>query len=80
MPLYIKDNTAAKLVARLAKKRGVSKQEAVRAAVQSELNGIAKEGPLRERIAAWRKEHPLPKPTGRIADKAFFDKLSRDPR
>lgn len=79
MPLYIKDNTAAKLVARLAKKRGVSKQEAVRAAVQSELNRIAKEGSLRERIAAWRKQHPLPKPTGQTANKAFFDKLSGDP-
>lgn len=47
MPLYIKDNTAAKLVARLAKKRGVSKQEAVRAAVQVELNRIDREGPPR---------------------------------
>lgn len=32
--------------------------------------------PLRERIAAWRKEHPMPPPTGQKADKALFDELS----
>ena len=76
MPLYIKDDATAELVARLAKKRGVSKQDAVRLAVQAELDRIAEEIPLRERIAAWRREHPMPSPTGRKADKAFFDDLS----
>ena len=56
MPLYIKDDATADMVAQLARKRGVSKQDAVR-----------------ERIAAWRKEHPMPPPTGQAADKAFFD-------
>lgn len=76
MPLYIKDNTTAELVAQLAKKRGVSKQDAVRLAVQAELERIAEAIPLRERIAAWRKEHPMPPLTGQKADKAFFDDLS----
>ena len=54
----------------------MSKQEAVRLAVQAELRRIAEAIPLRERIAAWRKEHPMPTPTHMKADKAFFDELS----
>ena len=76
MPLYIKDDTTALLVAELARKRGVSKQDAVRLAVQAELQRMAEAIPLRERIAAWRKVHPLPPATGEAADKAFFDDLS----
>lgn len=79
MPLYIKDDATAELVAQLAKKRGVSKQDAVRLAVQAELERIAQAVPLRERIAAWRKDHPMPPPTGKKADKAFFDDLSGEP-
>jgi antitoxin VapB len=79
MPLYIKDDTTAELVAQLARKRGVSKQDAVRLAVQAELKRIAEAIPLRERIAAWRRERPMPPPTGRKADKAFFDDLSGEP-
>jgi len=76
MPLYIKDDATAELVAQLAQKRGVSKQEAVRQAVQAELQRMAETIPLRERIAAWRKQHPMPPATGQVADKAFFDGLS----
>ena len=79
MPLYIKDDTTAALVAELAGKRGVSKQDAVRQAVQAELDRLAQAIPLRERIAAWRSEHPMPPPTGEKADKAFFDELSGEP-
>ena len=76
MPLYIKDARTAALVAELAGKRGVSKQDAVREAVQAELDRLAQTIPLRERIAEWRKQHPMPPPTGQKADKAFFDELS----
>ena len=75
MPLFIKDDATAVLVAELAAKRGITKQEAVRQAVQAELDRTARAIPLRERIAAWRREHPLPPPTGQLADKAFFDEL-----
>ena len=78
MPLYIKDDLTARLVTDLARKRGVSKQDAVRLAVTAELARIAEAIPLRDRIAAWRKEHPLPPATGQQADKAFFDDLSGD--
>jgi antitoxin VapB len=79
VPLYIKDDTTAALVAELAKKQGVSKQDAVRMAVQAELARITQAVPLRERIAAWRKEHPMPLRTGQKADKSFFDDLSGEP-
>ncbi len=78
MPLYIKDDTTAALVAELAKARGVSKQDAVKMAVKAELDREAWSVPLRDRMAAWRADHPLPPPTGHKADKAFFDGLSDD--
>jgi antitoxin VapB len=76
MPLYIKDNVTAELVAELARKRGVSKQAAVKLAVQAELERDQNRRPLRERLAALRAADPLPPPTGLPADKAFFDQLS----
>jgi len=79
MPLYIKDDATAELVSRLAKQRGVSKQAAVRLAVQAELDRDARDVPLVERLKQFWAEHPMPAPTGKVADKAFFDELSGDP-
>ncbi len=76
MPLYIKDDGTARLVSKLAKLRGISKQDAVKMAVQAELDRAAEAIPLRERFATLRREHPLPPPTGKAADKRFFDELS----
>jgi antitoxin VapB len=76
MPLYIKDDTTAELVARFAKMRGVSKQDAVKIAVQAELDRAAAAVALRDRFAALRDAHPLPPATGHVADKVFFDDLS----
>lgn len=78
MPLYIKDDTTARLVAQFATLRGVSKQDAVRLAVQAALDHAADVVPLRDRFAALRQAHPLPPATGHVADKAFFDDLSGD--
>ncbi|WP_174243259.1 type II toxin-antitoxin system VapB family antitoxin [Beijerinckia sp. L45] len=79
MPLFIKDDSTAALVGELATLRGISKQDAVKLAVQAELNRIAETTPLRERFAALRAAYPLPPPTGLVADKAFFDELSGEP-
>lgn len=79
MPLYIKDDTTARLVAQFAKLRGLSKQDAVKLAVQTELGRAAEAIPLRDRFAALRKAHPLLPPTGKAADKTFFDDLSGVP-
>ena len=79
MPLYIKDDATARLVSQFAKLRGVSKQDAVRIAVQAELDRATEAVPLRERLAAVRLAHPLPPATGEAADKQFFDELSGEP-
>ena len=76
MPLYIKDDATAQLVAELAKLRGISKQDAVKQAVRAALEQAEKALPLRDRFAALRAAHPLPPATGETADKAFFDALS----
>ncbi|MFL5281338.1 MAG: type II toxin-antitoxin system VapB family antitoxin [Rhodopila sp.] len=79
MPLYIKDDATAKLVAQFARLRGLSKQDAVRLAVQAELDRATAAVPLRDRFAAVRQAHPLPPAAGKRADKAFFDALSGEP-
>jgi antitoxin VapB len=76
MPLYIKDDATAELVAQLAKLRGISKQAAVKLAVRAELSRDERTVPLRDRFAALRAEWQLPPETGKRADKAFFDDLS----
>ena len=76
MPLYIKDDDTARLVDQLARMRGLSKQDAVKMAVQAELDRAANLIPLRDRFAAVRAKHPLPPPTGQQADKAFFDEVA----
>jgi antitoxin VapB len=73
MPLYIKDDTTAALVEQLAKLRHISKQAAVKQAVQAELDRAI---PLAERVAKLWREHPLPAATGVAAGKAFFDDLA----
>ena len=79
MPLYIKDETTTQLVNELAHQRGLTKQVAVRRAVQAELDRAAAAVPLRARLVRLWAEHPLPPPTGNAADKAFFDDLTGEP-
>ena len=62
----------------MAKQRGVSKQAAVRQAVQAELDRDASEVPLVERLKQFWADHPMPPPTGMLADDVFFDRLSGD--
>jgi antitoxin VapB len=76
MPLYIKDDETAQWVGELARLRGLTKQAAVKLAVRAELERATKAIPLRDRFAALRAAHPLPPPTGEVADKAFFDDMS----
>ena len=76
MPLYIKDDATAALVAELARRRGTTKQDAVRLAVRAELDRDKATPPLRDRFAALRTRYRLPPATRLKADKAFFDELS----
>jgi antitoxin VapB len=76
MPRYIKDDTLARLVAELARRRGVTRHDAVKIAVTAELDRTADAVPLRDLFAALRGEHKLPPRTGQPANKAFLDELS----
>ena len=79
MPLYIKDETTTQLVNELARRRGLTKQAAVKLAVQAELERAAAAVPLRERLATLWGEYPLPPASGKVADKASSDDLSGEP-
>jgi antitoxin VapB len=75
IPLYIKDDATAELVAQLAKLRGLTKQAAVRLAVQAELDR-ARGRPAAGAYGGTALAHALPPPTRNAADKDFFDDLS----
>ncbi len=79
MPRNSKDDATVALVALVARRaelRGTTGQAAVRPAEQPDPDRATQAVPLRERIAQWRADHPLPPPTGLPADKAFYDWLS----
>ena len=76
MPLYIKDEATTRLVNELARRRGLTKQKAVRLAVEAQLERDEKAVPLRDRLARLWQAYPLPPATGAAADKAFYDELS----
>ena len=80
--LFIKDNETAALVARVAKRSGMTKTALVReltAAREAELDRGDRRLSSRERLQRFWREHPLPPPTGLKADKAFYDDLSGNP-
>ena len=79
MSLTIDDPEVTNLVDELARRNGVSHQDAVRLAVTHELEQSGDLVPLRERLEALWRDHPLPPKTGQLADKAFFDELSGEP-
>ncbi len=77
--LFIKDQEAAALAAEVANLRGVTKTAAVIDALRKERDALRTPEPKRDFltwIEDYRREHPLPPPTGLKADKAFFDWLS----
>jgi len=80
MPLYIKDDLTAGLVAELAARRKISKQAAVRQAVEAALDSMNRSltsaVPLRDRIRPLQARVLAAPTTGLAADKAFFDSLS----
>ena len=76
MPFHVRDAETDKLVRRLARTKGVGLTDAVKLAVQNELQREAQVTPLRDRlrkITAPLADYPR---TGKRADKRFFDELS----
>jgi antitoxin VapB len=79
MPLNIRSETVNQLAERLAARTHTSKTEAVKTALENELQRLDKAIPLRERLRPLQ-ERVLRRPaTGLEADKAFYDELSGNP-
>jgi antitoxin VapB len=76
MAFLVRDRETDALVRKLARKHGICLTEAVKMAVQGQLQREQESMSLRARIAALRREVLTQPPTGLEADKAFFDDLS----
>ena len=78
MPIHVRDAVTDRLVRRLAAKSGVGLTEAIRAAVEHELERLEAATPLSERIAAIRRRIAPRLRRPEQTDKEFFDELSGD--
>ena len=77
--LFIKDAATAAVVERVAKRTGMTKTALVRElaeAREAELDRDSVGLSSRERLERFWEEHPLGRPTGLEADKAFYDSLN----
>jgi antitoxin VapB len=78
MPLNIRSDEVNQLAETLATRRHISKTEAVRQALQAELQRLDKTIPLRERLRPLQDRVASRPSTGLEADKAFYDSLYED--
>jgi antitoxin VapB len=77
--LFIKDSETAALANELAARLGTTKTEIVRDLLRRRKAELAQTEPrpdFVEWLVQYRRDHPLPPPTGQKADKAFYDWLS----
>ena len=77
-PFLIEDEEVVRTVARIADERGTPMQEIVRLAVEDYLQRHEAGRPAATWLQKYWAEHPLPLPTGLVADKRFYDALSGD--
>ncbi len=78
MPIHVRDLATDRLVRRLAAKSGMGLTEAIRWAVERELQRLETATPLHERVAAIRRRIASRLMSAEQADKEFFDELSGD--
>ena len=76
MAFHIRDSETDTLVRQLARKRGIGLTEAVKQAVGAELERVADEPSVLEKIRTLQAEIAKRPRSGLKADKAFFDELS----
>ena len=76
MPLNIRNDAVNQLAEKLATRKRITKTEAVKLALENELQRLDEALPLRQRLR-YLQERVLARPaTGLQADKAFYDELS----
>jgi antitoxin VapB len=78
MPLNIRSETVNQLAEKLAARARMNKTEAVRMALENELQRLDEAVPLRERLRPLQGRVLSRPATGLEADKAFYDELSGD--
>ena len=80
MPLTIRSEAVNQLAEKLAARKRMNKTDAVRIALEHELQRLDEAVPLRERLRPLQDRVMSRPPTGLEADKSFYDELSGDPR
>ena len=78
MPLNIRNEEVNRLAERLAAIKHVTKTDAVKFALKEELRRAVEAIPLMDQIRILQDRILAYPPTGKEADKAFFDSLSGD--
>jgi antitoxin VapB len=76
MPLNIRSEAVNQLAEKLAARKRMNKTDAVRVALEHELQRLDEAIPLRERLRALQSRVMSRPATGLEADKAFYDELS----
>jgi len=76
MPLNIRSEEVNRLAERLAARKRLNKTDAVKLALQNELQRLEETIPLKERLRAIQERVRKRPATGLEADKAFYDELS----
>ncbi len=76
MPLNIRNEDVNRLAETLAERLRVTKTDAVRHALESEIRRLDAAVPLRERLRPLQARIAARPATGLEADKAFYDSLS----
>jgi antitoxin VapB len=79
MPLNIRDEAVNDLATQLAAIIGKTKTEAVKLALEGEINRRVHAIPLRERLRPIQDRIAARPATGLEADKAFYDDLNGEP-
>ena len=80
MPLNIRSEAVNQLAEKLAARKRMNKTDAVRIALEHELQRLDEAVPLRERLRPLQDRVMSRPSTGLEADKSFYDELSGDPR
>ena len=79
MPLNIRSEAVNQLAERLAVRTRMNKTDAVRIALEHELQRLDEAVPLRERLRPLQDRVMSRPATGLEADKSFYDELSGNP-
>jgi antitoxin VapB len=76
MPLNIRSEVVNQLAERLAARKRMNKTDAVKTALENELQRLDEAAPLRQRLRPLQERVLRRPPTGLEADKVFYDELS----